>query len=219
MLEKKQNAEPRSALPDVASRIRDIRKTKGLSLDELAMKSLVSKSMISQIEGNKTNPTLAMIWKIAKGLDTTVQNLIQPKQDSSESDVSTRTTVPGEELHESGGGTTEILFEYTRKENFTQITADKPGVHFRVLTPAEQSEDLEIYRISIQPGAILDSQPHLSGTEEYLTLLKGRLRVIAEDNSSEMNSGDFIMYHADIPHSMENIGEQSAEIHLVVRFR
>lgn len=217
MLENNQNLEPRSALPDVASRIRSIRKMKGLSLDELAMKSLVSKSMISQIEGNKTNPTLAMIWKIAKGLDTTVQNLIQPKQDAAIDGASLHTHSTGEP-HEDGG-TTEILFEYTRKENFTQITADKPGVHFRVLTPAEQSEDLEIYRISIQPGAILDSQPHLGGTEEYLTLLKGRLRVIAEDNSSEMNSGDFIMYHADIPHSMENIGDESAEVHLVVRFR
>jgi transcriptional regulator with XRE-family HTH domain len=199
------NAPAENHLPDVASRIRELRKARGLSLDELALRSFVSKSMISQIEGNKTNPTLAMIWKIAQGLETTVQELLEP--DSSD-----------DELDEDEN-TSEILFSHTRKENFNQITAEKPGVHFRVLTPMSQAEDLEIYRISLRPGAVLDSQPHIPGTEEYLTLIKGELEVSAGENSGIMHSGDFIMYNADGMHSMKNIGTETAEVHLVVRFR
>jgi transcriptional regulator with XRE-family HTH domain len=190
-------------LPDVATRIRELRKDLGLSLDELALRSNVSKSMISQIEGNKTNPTLAMIWKIAQGLGTTVQDLLDA----------------GGEAEAEDASTTEILFSHTRKENFTQITADKPGVHFRVLTPMSQSEDLEVYRISIKPQAILESQPHSPGTEEYLTLIKGELEVSSGGNSGILHTGDFIMYNADTGHSMKNIGTESAEVHLVVRFR
>ncbi len=197
-----------NSVPDVASRIRSLRKEKSLSLDELALRSNVSKSMISQIEGNKTNPTLTMIWKIAQGLETTVQELLEAAED-----------LRGAQQSAEDGSTSEILFSHTKKENFNQITADRPGLHFRVLTPMTNSEDLEIYRISIQPGSGLESQPHSPGTEEYLTLIRGELEVVSGENRGVMHTGDFIMYNADDLHSMKNIGSETAEVHLVVRFR
>ena len=51
--------------PDVGANIRRIRREQGLTLETLSEKSGVSKSMLSQIEGDKVNPTLATVWKIA----------------------------------------------------------------------------------------------------------------------------------------------------------
>jgi len=49
--------------------IQRLRKAYNLSLSELAEQSGVAKSIISQIERNETNPTLATIWRLSQALD------------------------------------------------------------------------------------------------------------------------------------------------------
>ena len=47
----------------VAEGLKRFRKARGLSLDDLASKSGVSRAALSQIEGTRTNPTLSVLWK------------------------------------------------------------------------------------------------------------------------------------------------------------
>ena len=42
-------------------------------------RSGVSKAMLSQIETNKVNPTIATIWKIARGLNIEIQDILDSK--------------------------------------------------------------------------------------------------------------------------------------------
>src|SRR5690606_7035274 len=49
--------------------IQRLRKAYNLSLSELSEQSGVAKSIISQIERNETNPTLATIWRLSQALD------------------------------------------------------------------------------------------------------------------------------------------------------
>src|SRR5262245_26163961 len=60
----------------VAESLRHHRKIQQLSLDDLAQKSGVSRAALSQIEGARTNPTLAVLWKIAVGLGMPFQQLL-----------------------------------------------------------------------------------------------------------------------------------------------
>ena len=53
----------------VADGLKRFRKERSLSLDDLSAKSGVSRAALSQIEGMRTNPTLAVLWKVAVGLD------------------------------------------------------------------------------------------------------------------------------------------------------
>ena len=52
----------------VGDNLRDLRRKRDLSLDELAQRTGVSRAGLSQIETRKTNPTLGVLWKIAAGL-------------------------------------------------------------------------------------------------------------------------------------------------------
>src|SRR5689334_1984512 len=47
----------------VAENVRTLRRSRGLSLDELARASGVSRAALSQIETNKVNPTIGLLWK------------------------------------------------------------------------------------------------------------------------------------------------------------
>ena len=60
----------------VAEVLKKLRADRRLSLDDLAMRSGVSRAALSQIEGARTNPTLAVLWKIAVGLDVPFHDLL-----------------------------------------------------------------------------------------------------------------------------------------------
>ena len=63
--------------PQVGRNILRERKKKNMSLDELAKKSGVSKSMLSQIEQEKTNPTVITVFKISRALGINMQQLLE----------------------------------------------------------------------------------------------------------------------------------------------
>ena len=56
--------------------IQRLRKAYNLSLSELAEQSGVAKSIISQIERNETNPTLATIWRLSQALDVSIERVL-----------------------------------------------------------------------------------------------------------------------------------------------
>src|SRR5579863_3715030 len=60
----------------VAENLRQRRKARGMSLDDLARASGVSRAALSQIETCKSNPTVGLLWKIAVGLGVPFAELI-----------------------------------------------------------------------------------------------------------------------------------------------
>src|SRR5436189_4344038 len=59
----------------IAERVRELRATQGLSLDALATKTGVSRSMISVIERGESSPTAVVLEKLAAGLGVTLVSL------------------------------------------------------------------------------------------------------------------------------------------------
>ena len=70
---------PTGAAPDInariAERVRDLRAASGLSLEQLANRTGVSRSMISLIERGESSPTAALLEKLAGGLGVTLAGL------------------------------------------------------------------------------------------------------------------------------------------------
>jgi transcriptional regulator with XRE-family HTH domain len=54
--------------PRVGAALQALRGSRGLSLDDLSKRAGVSKSMLSQIERNQANPTVAVVWRLANAL-------------------------------------------------------------------------------------------------------------------------------------------------------
>lgn len=65
---------------DMKNNIREMRKQRGLSQEDLAKKCGVSRQTVNAIENNKYDPTLALAFHLAKELLTTVDNLFNPKE-------------------------------------------------------------------------------------------------------------------------------------------
>jgi len=180
--------------PPVGTNMKRLRRDASLTLDVLAERSGVSKAMLSQIESEKVNPTVATVWKIAQGLGVEINELL-------------------------AGSTAPVrTFHMTGKDNMTVLDTDEEGLHIKVLTPIQMVEDLEMYLLTFAPGGALRSAPHFPQTEEFLTVVTGAIRVRAGDRDAVVSEGDFIRYQCDVDHDIENVGEGPAVVHMVVRF-
>ena len=180
--------------PSIGFNIQNIRKTQQLTLGVLSERSGVSKAMLSQIEAEKVNPTVATVWKIARGLDVDLDALLKGTPSSIQK------------------------FAVTERDQVGTLITGEKGPNVKVLSPVSMAEDLEIYLLTFDSGTSLMSSAHAPGTEEYLTVLKGTITVCSGDRTVELKKGDFIIYSCDVDHSIENTGSQTAEIHMIVRF-
>ena len=70
--------------------------------------------------------------------------------------------------------------------------------------------------LSLQPGGMLDSQAHETGTQEHLSAMTGVLDVQAGDQSQRLKIGETARYAADRPHCIRNAGRTVASGWLVV---
>ncbi len=65
----------------IAANTRRLREQKKLTLDTAASITGVSRSMLAQIEKGEVNPTISVLWKIAKGYKVSFTSLVEKQGD------------------------------------------------------------------------------------------------------------------------------------------
>jgi transcriptional regulator with XRE-family HTH domain len=178
----------------IGQQIKKHRQAGSMTLEQLSQKSGVSKAMLSQVEQNKVNPTLAIIIKIADALKIGIGNLFNIADEKNILRV-----IPHNDKHYS-----------FRSDRYCRI---------RTLSPLNLEKSIEFYKITFKPKGKLDSEPHFSGTEEILYLSKGKARITSGKESVTLSESDSIHYKADQHHRIENAGKGQAVCYLIVRYK
>ena len=176
---------------EVCRRIRTLRQEAGWSLDVLSQASGVSRSMLSQIEREQANPTLAVTVKIATAFGMTVGQLVELSHQLPSINV-------------------------IRADDRSHIFREDEECSIRTLSPLKLEKDVEFYEVRLTPGGELRSAPHFEGTREFLTVQKGAIRLESSDEVSPLARGDSASYRADVPHALINEGRSEAIVFLVV---
>jgi transcriptional regulator with XRE-family HTH domain len=175
----------------VAENLRHKRKLRGMSLDDLARSSGVSRAALSQIETCKTNPTVGLLWKIAVGLG-----------------------VPFADLLGQAKATVNVL----RRADARVLRSLDGKLESRPLSPAGASPLVEIYELRLHARATHASEAHAPGTHEFVVVLSGGLRLHVGDEMLELMAGDSVSFPADRPHAYENPGSSEARYHDVILY-
>src|ERR1700712_2292494 len=160
--------------------VQRLRKAYNLSLSELSDQSGVAKSIISQIERNETNPTLATIWRLAQALDVAIDRVLQASDDEPFIEKSTR-------------GDTPLL------------VSDDGRCRLAIIGWIKTVEWLQWDDFSAEPGGVLASDPHQRGSGECLSVLDGELEVEVGGVIETARAGDTLRYRADRPHVIRNV--------------
>lgn len=181
------------ATSQLGPRLQKARKDAGLTLDALARASGVSKGTLSQIEQNKANPSITVLYRIAMALSVPISTLIQD---------------PAKVMH----------FEVVPAGEASRKLFTNQACSGHLLNPPWMDKDLEVYEMNFPPGGQLASQPHHPHTRELLTVVQGVIQVEAGGRSATLSPGDTAHYSADVRHSIQNISDEEATIYLVVQY-
>lgn len=160
-----------------------------MSLDMLAEKTGVSKSMLGQIERGESNPTVNTIGKIVEGI-----------------------RVPFEELIEDPP---QLVTKIERKRLKALKNIDnqfKVYVYF----PYDKKRGFEIYVIEIEPGGTYVTGSHGENTFEYVNVFAGELTLIVNKKTYIIPQGDAIQFPTDTEHVYRNSIEQILRMNVVL---
>jgi len=180
--------------PAVGATLQQLRQAQKLSLDELSRRAGVSKSMLSQIERNQANPTVAILWRLANALGVGLTDFLAPGQ-------AARAAPP---------------VSLVPAHAIPVIRSPDGLCTLRILGPIELAGQLEWYELSVAPGGELVSEAHERGSREHLSVMGGSLRVEAAGDEKKLRHGETARYAADVPHAIRNAGKTSALALLVV---
>jgi len=178
--------------PVVGLRMRALREAMGLSLRDLGERSGVSAPMLSQVERGETSPTLAVAAKIAAGLELTLSQLLRLDE--------------GEHVAISRAGERREL--------------ERGGHRFEELTPPLPGQRADVSLHTLEVGATTggrgDPPMHEPGSRETAVVLAGRLVLVVDGARHELSEGDSVTFDADLPHHLENEGEERTRFLAVI---
>jgi len=161
--------------------IQRLRKAYNLSLSELAEQSGVAKSIISQIERNETNPTLATIWRLSQALDISIERVLATSDE-------------------------EPFIQKSSKADTPILVSDDGKMRLAIIGWIKTVEWLQWYDIQSDPGGVLDSDGHQRGSVECLSVLDGEFEVEVSDVVQHAKAGETLRYRCDRPHRVRCVG-------------
>lgn len=173
----------------VAGNIKRLREEIKLSMDELAKLSGVSKSMIAQIERGEGNPTLSTLWKISNGMKVPFDAL----------------TVRPKEAH-----------EIVKISEVPPLFENDGKVRNYALFPDNENRRFAIYYLELDEGSYWESEAHLRGTTEFITVFSGTIEIQVDEKHFTVKPGESIRFKADTAHSYQNVGNEIAIMHMTI---
>jgi transcriptional regulator with XRE-family HTH domain len=175
----------------IGSRVRELRRSKGFTLEVLAERSGVSRAMISKIERGEKNPTLVVAAKIAEGFGITLSQLVGIEERR------------------------EVIV--VPKERRMVMRDPATGFERQLLSPTFGRKGVEFIRNMVPEGSTSgEFPPHRRGVVEYIVVERGSLKAILAEEEYLLEEGDAIYFEADVPHRFENAGDGECSYYLVI---
>jgi transcriptional regulator with XRE-family HTH domain len=178
----------------LGGRVRDLRRRRGLTLEELAGLSGVSRAMISKLERGEKNPTLVVAARLAEGLGVTLSQLAGMEERR------------------------EVVV--VPRQRRMVMRDPETGFERQLLSPNFVGRGVEFIRNEIPENSTSgEFPPHRNGVEEHIVVERGTLRAILAGEEYLLAEGDALYFEADVPHRFDNAGEGTCSYYLVISSR
>ena len=160
----------------IGERIKSFRIGHGMTLAELGEKANLSTSYLSQIERDKTSPSLSTLETIARSLNIGLRSLFETDD--------------------------EAAF-VLRGSNGTYTPTQRDPIVRQPLMPQIGNPEIEVYRITFHPHSAPEQIDQFAG-EEIIYVLDGELTISIGEEQFVLTAGDSIHYDALLFHSWKS---------------
>ena len=179
----------------ISNHIKDKRREKNITVQELAARANVSKGLISQIENSRTVPSLMVLIDIIKALEIDLNIFFK--------DIHTKSSQPLILVKK------KAEYEHFEKEHAV-------GFHYqRVFTQFITQSTVDIVILELEADA---NRPMVE-TEafEYKFVISGDIAYHFDDQVINLSKGDSMLFDGRLAHTPKNLGTENATI-LVIYF-
>lgn len=178
----------------IAQRVRELRKQRGLTLEQLADHSGVSRSMISLIERQETSPTAAVLNKLADALGVTLPALF---------------------AHGAATAERQPLAHVTDQPIWTDPAS---GYMRRHVSPANYGSPIELVEVRFPPGqsVTFESATRSVVTHQQVWMLEGSMQITVGEQVWRLKAGDCLAMELGPHVTFHNPTRQSARYALAV---
>jgi len=174
----------------LGNRLSSLRKRKNMTLDDLSAKSGVSKSILSQIERDLSNPTVTTISRISDALGEKLSDFFLKIEAGEVNSIESSKETPS----------------ITSKDGLCELN---------ILGAGETVNWLQWYLLEMKPKGVLDSKSHGPKTFENLTVIDGQIEVICGTSKEKLSKGDTFRFQSNKEHSIKNISKQKTQLLMV----
>ncbi len=181
----------------LGDKIRNKRAAKNITLEQLATKAGVSKGLISQIENNRTVPSLPVLFNIIHSLDEDLKTFFEDMQ----------------ETFNNG----HILIIRKGQEKLFDKEPVKGFSYKRILTRSVASQATDVVLLELKKGAAR-KQMIKTDAFECKYILKGRVEYQIEKETFILNAGDTLFFDGRAKHRLKNWGPSGALILVIYLF-
>lgn len=172
--------------PDLGVTIRRLRESRQLSLKEVAARSGLTQSFLSQVERNLTSPSVASLRRVAQAFGVPLTELFQ-----------------GPVIPEN---------RVVRRAERRQLIHPSRQWRDYLLTPSLTGK-LQVILSVIEPGGGSGEEPYAHDSdEECVVILRGRLEFWVGPDRYVLEEGDSIVFESRTPHRNRNPGPERAEV-------
>ena len=168
---------------EIGNKIKQLRLQRGLTQEELAARTELSKGFISQLERDITSPSIATLMAILEALGTDVAAFFNETQNE------------------------KVV--YGAEDMFIKEAAD--GSSIRWLVTNAQRNALEPILVTLPSGTATEPDDPHEG-EEFGYVLQGAATLLLGETRYRLHKGDSFYFRPTAPHSLRNSGRSEARI-------
>jgi transcriptional regulator with XRE-family HTH domain len=174
---------------DVGERLQALRRYRRATLREIAQRSGLSESFLSQVERGRSSASIASLRRIAEALGVSIADLFEPD------------AMPGP----------RVLKRDERPALSFGILGRK-----LLLTPGPLHH-LEVFAGELEVGGSTGAEAYAHGdSEELFVVQSGTVELELGGELFDLEHGDSIVYRSSTPHRVSNIGHELAEVMWIV---
>lgn len=174
---------------NLASNLDYLRKARGLTQSQLAQISGLPRTTISYVESGLGNPSLKTLEKLAAALGIQYEELLSSPKPAC---ILVRRHELKEQARSQG-----------QASKIELLPKPVPGLQFELL--------------ELKAQALMIGTPHMKGTCEYFTCIKGALKITVDGEEYSLEEGDILAFPGDRKHTYKNQWDSlSAGISIVI---
>lgn len=169
----------------VGRKIRELRQSRGISLNNLARECGVTASLVSQVERGLAAPSLNTLRALADGLHVPLVTFFH-----------------GPAPHDG---------VVMRAADRPRLSLPGSDADYEILSP-RHSRRLLVGQLTLGPGRDNASRPMSHRADEVAIVVAGTVEVTWGEDVIRLGTGDSILIPEGVPHRMTNVGEEPAQI-------